>query len=117
MSTLQKILLFFVLPILGILLYPPTLLVNGIVLVLIFVAMFIGLGVLLLQGRTLALTFSIFLQGMNVIIRLMMFFNNGFSDEGVANFEYIVTGLIGLALSFWLVTRLDKQDVRLTMTR
>lgn len=117
MSLAKKILLFFVLPILGILSYPPGMLIDGIVLILVVIALFVALGFLLMQGRTLALTFSIFLQGMNVIIRLMMFFNNGFSDTGTPNTAYLIASLIGLVLSFWLITRLDQQDVRLTMIR
>ena len=49
-----------------------------------------------MRGRALALTFSIFVQGMNVIIRLMMFLTNGFTTTGSANVAFIVTCLAGL---------------------
>jgi hypothetical protein len=117
MSLTNRVLLFFVLPILGVFCYPPSTLAGGLIVILLVVAMFVGLGFLMLQGRSLALTFSIFTQGMNVIIRIMMFFNNSFPSGGSANMIALITSLIGLGISFWLIFRLDRQDVRLTMTR
>jgi hypothetical protein len=117
MSLTNRILLFFVLPILGIFCYPPSTLSGGIIVVLIVIALFVGLGFLMLQGRSLALTFSIFSQGMNVIIRMMMFFNNSFPAGGSADIAFLITSVAGMLLSFWLIFRLDRQDVRLTMTR
>ena len=117
MSTTLKVILFFVLPILAAFLYPPNILIGAIGVLVVALILFCGLGYLLLQGRSLALTFSIFIQGINAIVRLMMFFSNGFSKAGDANYLYILTCLIGLILSIWLLTRLDRQDVRLTMIR
>lgn len=115
MTTIDRILFFFVLPIVAVLLYPPALLFSGIGVLLVVVALFVGLGILLLRGRLLALTFSIFLQGLNVIIRLMMFWNNGIDRNGVANIPFIVTSILGIVLSVWLLMRLDRQDVRVSM--
>ncbi len=117
MSTLERILIFYILPVVAVLLYPPQMLVRGIGVLAVVVVLFILLGVLLQQGRSLALTFSIFVQGLNVIIRLMTFWNNGFSREGVPNVAFIITCLLGLALSFWLLVRLDHQDIRVQMIR
>ena len=117
MTLMNRILLFFALPILGIVCYPPSTLAGGLIAVLVVVALFVGLGFLMLQGRSLALTFSIFTQGMNVIIRIMMFFNNSFPSDGSADIAYLIATVAGLSISFWLIFRLDQQDVRLTMTR
>jgi hypothetical protein len=117
MSTLERILFFFVLPILAILLYPPDLLLGGIAVLIVIVILFIGLGIMLMRGRAWALTFSIFVQGMNVIIRLMMFFSNGFTADGQAHAAFLVTSLLGLVLSIWLLLRLDRADVRIQMIR
>ena len=117
MSTMSKVLLFFVLPILAAFLYPPNILINTVGVLVVALILFIGLGYLLIQGRSLALTFSIFIQGINAIVRLMMFFPNSFSKSGDVNYVYILTCLVGLVLSIWLLTRLDRQDVRLTMIR
>jgi hypothetical protein len=117
MKSTMRSLLFFILPLIAVLSYPPdTLLGNAGVLV--FALVFFGLlGFLLWRGYHLALTFSIFLQGFNVIIRLMMFFSNSFSNHNVPDFIYIITSLIGLILSGWLLFRLDRDDVRITMVR
>ena len=117
MSTVERILFFFVLPILAVLLYPPDLLLGGIAVLVVIVLFFIGLGILLMQGRSLALTFSIFVQGMNAIVRLMMFFSNGFNDRGQANAAFLITSVLGLVLSIWLLLRLDRSDVRIQMVR
>ena len=87
------------------------------VVLIVAVVFFVVLGIFLLQGRSLALTFSIFLQGVNAIVRLMVFFSNSFSNDGSVNVVYLVTCLMGLGLSIWLLLRLDRQDVRLNMIR
>lgn len=107
--------LFFVLPILAGLMYPPATLAGGSFLLLIPVAAFIALGILILRGNSLSLTFSIFLQGMNVIIRLMMFFSNAVDKSSFVDVPYIITSLLGLGISLWLLFRLDKQDIRREM--
>jgi hypothetical protein len=117
MTKISRILLFFVLPILAAFLYPPNTIFGSIGVLVVALVLFIGLGYLLLQGRTLALTFSIFIQGINAIARLMMVFPNSFSNKGEFNLVYLITCLAGLALSIWLLFRLDKADVRITMTR
>jgi hypothetical protein len=117
MSLTNRLLLFFILPILGVMAYPPATLFKGIIGILIIIAFFVFLGFMMLQGRSLALTFSIFVQGMNAIIRMMMFFTNGFSKEGVPDAIFLITSLLGLVISLWLIIRLDKQDVRLIMIR
>ena len=117
MSTPLRILLFFVLPILAVLLYPPDTLFGSAIVLIVALAFFIGLGIFLWQGRSPALTFCIFIQGVNVIVRLMMFFSNSFSSDGVLNAVYFITCLAGMGLSIWLLLRLDRQDVRLTMIR
>lgn len=117
MKTFERVLFFFILPILAVLLYPPSMLGAGAGVLVVALVLFAILGYLLWRGFSLALTFSIFVQGMNVIIRLMMFFTSSFSDKGEANIVAIITVLAGLALSFYLLLRLDRQDVRLQMIR
>ena len=117
MSTSLRVLLFFVLPILALFIYPPNTLLDAIGVLLVALVFFIGLGIFLWQGRNLALTFSIFLQGINVIVRLMTFFSNSFPQDGSSNPVFLITCLIGMGLSIWLLLRLDRQDVRLTMIR
>jgi hypothetical protein len=117
MSILKRLFLFILLPTLAILLYPPDLLSSGLVVILVAVAFFAFLGFLVWRGHSLALTFLIFLQGMNVIIRLMMLWSNTMTKAGVFNPMFLIMGTLGLALSMYLLLRLDQSDVRVMMTR
>jgi hypothetical protein len=116
MSTFQKILLFFVIPILALPLIRPLEVIFGIVGAIITIVVLFGLlGFLLLRGNSTALTMSIFLQGLNVITYIMMFFPNATYSDGSVNTVYIITSLISMALSTYLVLRLDRVDVRTQM--
>jgi hypothetical protein len=119
MQPLKRVLLFFVLPLVAVFLFPPASLQNANVLLLgLVIAFFIALGAMLWNGYTLILTLSIFVQGMNVIVRLMMFFQNAVDKtSGIYNPAFIVTMLAGLALSFYLMLRYDQLDVRGMMFR
>lgn len=81
----NHILLFYVLPTLAPLILPPQTLLNGIGAVLVAAALLLATGYFLQRGKPLALTFLIFLQGLNFIVKMMMFFSNSVSDKGVAN--------------------------------
>lgn len=114
MSTVQKILLFFVLPFIAPLLYPPELILGSWLAFLAAAILFGGLGIFLLRGNSTALTLSIFVQGMNVICRTMMLFPN-LSFQGQFNYAWLITSLLSIALSSYLVLRLDRTDVRVTL--
>ncbi len=114
MSTIQKILFFFVLPLIAPLLYPPQLIFGTWFVPLIAAIFFIGLGILLIRGNSTVLTLSIFIQGLNVIIRLMMFFPN-LLQQGQFNSVWLITSVLSIALSTYLLLRLDRTDVRVTM--
>lgn len=127
MSQNQRILLYFVLPTLAPLLFPPdwlaslvmsggSLSVTGLILLLLVVGLFIFLGYLLMRGSSTALTLSIFLQGLNVIVRLMMFFPHVF-EQGTFSPLYVVSSILSIGLSMYLLMRLDKVDVRSTMVK
>ena len=115
MSQFNKILFFFFLPILGILFYDPSTLIKAPILIAIVVAFFSIIGVLLLRGYATVLTFAIFLNGMNVIVRLLMLVSNAFTDDGVFQPGFAIFTFLGLAISFFLMLRLDKVDIRKTM--
>jgi ABC-type multidrug transport system permease subunit len=120
MTTLQKILLFVVLPVLAPFLLPPRLLGAGGGPIL-FLGALIGISALLLspflwRGWSKALTLAIFLQGLNVIMRLMMFFPN-LSKQGIYDIPWLITSLLSMSLCLYLVLRLDRTDVRVTMVR
>jgi hypothetical protein len=114
MSITKKTLLFFVLPFIAPLLFPPELILGSWLAFLTAAILFGALGIFLLRGNPTALTLSIFVQGMNVICRTMMLFPN-LSFRGQFNFAWLVTSLLSIALSSYLVLRLDRTDVRVTM--
>jgi hypothetical protein len=116
MNNTQRILLFFVLPIIAPLLYPPALLQVGGLLVIGFeVILFLALGFALLRGSSTALTLSIFLQGLNVIVRLMMFFPHATTQAGTWDIAYVITSLLSMGISTYILLRLDRIDVRTQM--
>ena len=119
----KRLLPFALLQILPLLILPPALLISGgrintgaIALVVALALVYVLLGWGLLRGRGWALTMSIFMQGMNVIVRLMMVFPNAVSEQGVWDLALIVLFLVSIAISAWLMVRLDRPDVRSMIT-
>lgn len=95
-----------------ILLYPPKTLMGGLGAVGAVLLFFALLGYGLWRGRGWALTMSIFLQGLNIIIRFMMFYPYAKSAEGVWNTELILFTAAAVIMSGWILLRLDKPDIR-----
>jgi energy-coupling factor transporter transmembrane protein EcfT len=108
----NRILLFFVLPTLAPLILPPKILLGGIGAVLVVAALLLASGYFLSRGKPLALTFTIFLQGLNFVVRMMLFFSTSISSKGVADWTFAITSLLSMALSFYLLFRLDQVDIR-----
>jgi len=117
MQPSQRILLFFVIPAIAPLLFPLDWIQGIWIGVGLALLLFVALGFALTRGRSTALTLSIFLQGLNVIVRLMMFFPHAVSASGLADFPFIITSLLSMGLSIYLVLRLDKGDVRVQMVK
>jgi hypothetical protein len=112
MSTINKLLFFILLPLIGLLSFPPDFYAQGIVVLGVVAALIIVLGMIIWRGSQRALTFAIFLNGMNVIVRLMMLLSTVVNKQGQVNLPFGITGLLGLAVSFYLMLRLDQTDVR-----
>jgi hypothetical protein len=117
MSTIEKIFIFFILPIISPLLYPPFTIFAGYWAILLAVILFGGLGFLMVQGRAQALKLSIFLQGLNAIIRIMMFFPHAAYSNGSIDIVYVVSAILSISLSTFLLLRLDRVDIRTQMVR
>jgi hypothetical protein len=115
MSTLQRILLFFVLPAIAPILFPLKIIGGAWIAILLDVILFAALGFALTRGRLTALTLSIFIQGLNVIVRLMMFFPNAATPDGTWLAMNIITSLLSIGISMFLVLRLDQVDIRTQM--
>jgi hypothetical protein len=118
MKPSQRLLLFIILPIIAILFFPPETLLSGLGVILVALAAFVLLGVMEWRGVTWALVLSIFIQGVNVIVRLMLFLRHAVPvAEQPPDILFIITSLVSIALSLWLMLRLDRVDVRVTMVR
>jgi hypothetical protein len=109
---LNRVLLFFLLPLLAVLAYPPTMLSGGLPVLLVVALAFALIAILLGRGSSRALTLTIFIQGMNVIVRIMMFFPHSTPRSGLTNYPYMILSILALVLSLYLVLRLDKADIR-----
>jgi hypothetical protein len=122
MTPIKQFLIYFLLPIIAYLSYPPGMLfqnpsIGVIILLLAIIVLFVLLGILLQRGRSSVLTLCIFLQGLNVIIRLMMLASNAtVPGTGAIDWIYVITNLLGLGISFYVMLRLDRTDIRVLMT-
>ena len=112
----NRLLLLLVLQVIPLLLFPPSLLMNGLPVVGALVGIFILLGWAVLRGRAWALTLCIFLQGLNATIRLMMFLPNMVSKAGIFDITYAVVSILAIGISVWFVFRLDRADIRSHIT-
>lgn len=112
MSTIHKLLFFILLPLIGLLAFPPDFYTQGTVAMGVVAALIILLGAIVWRGSQRALTFAIFLNGMNVIVRLMMLLSTVINKQGQVNLPFGITGLLGLVVSFYLMLRLDQTDIR-----
>ena len=117
MSTFQRILFFFVIPIVSPLVLPPRMLAGGFLGIIAEVILFGAMGFFLMRGWSTALKLSIFLQWLNVIVRVLMLLPHATFSNGVIDFVYIITSLLSIGLSLYLVLRLDRVDIRTQMVK
>jgi hypothetical protein len=118
MNTTQRFLIYILLPIVAVLLISPSWFQSTFIYWMIPVAVLAPiLGFMLYQGRSTALTLLIFLMGFNVIMRLMMFFPYFSNTAGDIDILFVITSIASIALSTFLLLRLDRVDVRVQMVR
>ena len=109
----------FFLQLIPLLLFPPSILVNGLLAVGVVAVAILALGVMLLRRRAWALTMSIFVQGLNIVVRLMMLFPHTLlsasAGKGV-DVAFVVSSVLSIAISGWFLLRLDRPDIRMAIT-
>lgn len=106
----------FFLQIIPLIMYPPATLTGGLAIIAVAAIAVAALGFMAIRGRPWAHTMSLFVQGFNAIIRIMMFFPHAVSvstGTPFTDWPYIITALISVGLSIWFLYRLDRNDVRL----
>ncbi|HHS98062.1 MAG TPA: hypothetical protein ENK08_09245 [Chloroflexi bacterium] len=113
----------FVLQIVAVILYPPAFFdkaPQAIVLppafLLLFVLALIGMntGVLNPTAGRSSLTF---VQGVNIVVRLMMLFANLKTPEGNWNFPLIILLLVAIAISWFTILWMEKRQPRFLLLR
>ncbi len=113
----KKILPIIVLQIIPLLLFPVDYFASGWWAILFMIVIFVLLGIALIRGRLWALTMSIFLQGINAVIRMMMLLPNAQNiATGALNWPFVITSTLSIILSIWFLLRLDKPDIRSTIS-
>jgi hypothetical protein len=115
MDSLKRNVPLLLLQPLPLLLFPLALLAGALPLIAIVVAVMWGLSWLVWRKKPWALTLSIFIQGLNVIIRLMMLLSNAVNASGNYDLGFIVTSILAILLSWLFLYRLDNQDLRAAM--
>lgn len=116
----KRLLPYVILQIIPLLILPPSMLlssdgslnIGALTLVAALAGICVLLGVGLMRGRGWALTMSIFMQGLNLIVRLMMIFPNSVTKQGVWDVPLMIAFLVAIVLSGWLMVRLDRPDIR-----
>ncbi len=119
MTSSRRLAPLFFLQVIPLVLYPPALMASGAAVLGVAAVAYLGLGFLAYRGRAWALTLTIFSHGFNVIIRLMMFFSHAVlltGDQRTPDYAWIVTALLAIGMSTWLLLRLDRPDVRQLIT-
>jgi hypothetical protein len=77
-------------------------------------AFFVFLGYYVWNRRVWAKTLTIFLQGFNIIARIMLTLSNAaepLKSGGGAHWSFIFTGLVAIALSGLILYRFDAPDI------
>ena len=113
-----KLAMIYFLQFIPIIIYSPDIMEKGLTAFLVVVVAMLALGYFLLRGRSWALKMSIFLQGFNIIIRIMMGFSHAIRPVNLGggwDVPLIVTSILGIAISMWFLLRLDMPDVHATI--
>ena len=104
-----------------VLLYPPASLISASPIILgAAVIIFVVVGYNLLQHRQWAKTVTIFMQGFNVIIRIMILLAHGanpLKTGGGLNWDVIVFNLVAIAISVVIMYRFDTPQIELVYNR
>jgi hypothetical protein len=71
------------------------------------------LGWMLYQRRPSGITLTIFVQGMNIVVRVITFFPNVYGEANGFDVAFFVTYVVSIVLSFVVLGAIDRPEVRL----
>lgn len=98
------------------LLFPPAVFASAKIAVLALpILLFALLGWGLVRRRPWALTMSIFVQGFNIIIRVLMLLPRAVT-KGTLDVGWLVASILAVALSLVFLLLLEKPDVQIAIT-
>ena len=78
-------------------------------------ALFGVLGLSLYRQQAWARVASVFVQGMNIIVRLLTLLGNVVTPEGAIDVPLLVTTLVAGALSALVLVEIDRPEIRMAM--
>lgn len=94
-------------------LFPWTVSVSSLVFIAILVALSAWLCWALYRRKWWGRTLTIFVQGFNVIIRVITVFPNVYSADSGLDVALLITYLLSMVLSVIILTSVDRSDVQL----
>ncbi len=92
-------------------LLPPDILFTNPLLLIVPLALFAFMAWAMMALKPWALTLCIFVQGLNVIVRFLILFPQA-TSEGSANWLFIITSLLAIALSSVILYVIDQPNVQ-----
>lgn len=93
--------------------FPPKMLLKGWAAVLAVVVLWVLLGWGLLSYRPWARLLTVFVHGFNIISRLLVLFPNSTLADGSVNLGLLISTVIAILLSGWVLYEIDKPDMLL----
>jgi len=78
-------------------------------------ALFGVLGLGLYRQQAWARVASVFVQGMNIIVRLLTLLGNVVTPEGTTDVSLLVTTLVAGALSALILVQIDRPEIRMAV--
>jgi len=94
-------------------LFPWDLSVRSLVFILILLLLCAFLGWALLQRKPWGRTLTVFVQGFNIVIRIITLFGNVYKPESGFNFALFLTYMIAIVLSGIVLGYIDRPEVQL----
>jgi len=95
------------------LLFPWDLSPSSLIVIAILLALSALLGWALWSHKPWGRMLTIFTQGFNIIIRIITFFSNVYTTEGGLDWALLITYVLSIALSWAILSYIDKPEIQL----
>ena len=87
--------------------------VGSAVAIVVLLALSVFLGWVLLRRKMWGVTLTIFVQGLNIVVRLITLFANVYDEASGLHVGLLITYVASAALSLYLLSTIDKLEIRL----